>query len=128
MEKSPSELRLLLVDPKRVELTPYNGVPHLLTPVVVETDKVVPLLKALIAEMFKRYRHLEQFGVRNISSYNAQTKEKMPYLVLVVDELADLMMTSSFDVEQSRAEWPTRKGHRHPFGHRHAATVSGCLD
>ena len=101
MEKSPSELRLLLVDPKRVELTPYNGVPHLLTPVVVETDKVVPLLKALIAEMFKRYRHLEQFGVRNISSYNAQTKEKMPYLVLVVDELADLMMTSSFDVEQS---------------------------
>jgi DNA segregation ATPase FtsK/SpoIIIE-like protein len=101
MEKSPSELRLLLVDPKRVELTPYNGIPHLLTPVVVETDKVVPLLKALIAEMFKRYRHLEQVGVRNISSYNAQAKEKMPYLVLVVDELADLMMTSSFDVEQS---------------------------
>ncbi len=101
VEKSPSELRLLLVDPKRVELTPYNGIPHLLTPVVVETDKVVPLLKALIAEMFKRYRHLEQVGVRNISSYNAQAKEKMPYLVLVVDELADLMMTSSFDVEQS---------------------------
>lgn len=101
VEKSPSELRLLLVDPKRVELTPYNGIPHLLTPVVVETDKVVPLLKALIAEMFKRYRHLEQVGVRNISSYNSQAKEKMPYLVLVVDELADLMMTSSFDVEQS---------------------------
>ena len=101
VEKSPSELRLLLVDPKRVELTPYNGIPHLLTPVVVETDKVVPLLKALIAEMFKRYRHLEHVGVRNISSYNAQAKEKMPYLVLVVDELADLMMTSSFDVEQS---------------------------
>ena len=101
MEKSPSELRLLLVDPKRVELTPYNGIPHLLTPVVVETDKVVPLLKALIAEMFKRYRHLEHVGVRNIASYNANATEKMPYLVLVVDELADLMMTSSFDVEQS---------------------------
>ncbi len=101
MEKSPSELRLLLIDPKRVELTPYNGIPHLLTPVVVETDTVVPLLKALINEMFKRYRHLEQEGVRNIASYNAKAKEKMPYLVLVVDELADLMMTSSMEVEQS---------------------------
>jgi hypothetical protein len=101
MEKSPSELRLLLVDPKRVELTPYNGIPHLLTPVVVETDKVVPLFKALIVEMFKRYRHMEQLGVRNIASYNAKSTEKMPYLVLVVDELADLMMTASVEVEQT---------------------------
>ena len=101
VEKSPSELRLLLVDPKRVELTPYNGIPHLLTPVVVETEKVVPLLKALIVEMFKRYRHLEKIGVRNIASYNDKSKEKMPYLVVVIDELADLMMTSSFEVEQS---------------------------
>ncbi len=101
MEKSPSELRLLLVDPKRVELTPYNGIPHLLTPVVVETDKVVPLFKGLIVEMFKRYRYMEQMGVRNISSFNAKSTEKMPYLVLVVDELADLMMTSSLEVEQT---------------------------
>jgi DNA segregation ATPase FtsK/SpoIIIE-like protein len=101
MEKSPSELRLLLVDPKRVELTPYNGIPHLLTPVVVETDKVVPLFKAVIVEMFKRYRHMEQLGVRNIASYNAKSTEKMPYLVLVVDELADLMMTASVEVEQT---------------------------
>jgi hypothetical protein len=101
MEKSPSELRLLLVDPKRVELTPYNGIPHLLTPVVVETDKVVPLFKGLIVEMFKRYRHMEQLGVRNIASYNAKSTEKMPYLVLVVDELADLMMTASVEVEQT---------------------------
>ena len=101
MERSPSELRMLLIDPKRVELTPYNGIPHLLTPVVVETEKVVPLLKGLINEMFKRYRHLENEGVRNISSYNAKAKEKMPYLVLIVDELADLMMTSSLEVEQS---------------------------
>ena len=101
MEKSPSELRMLLIDPKRVELTPYNGIPHLLTPVVVETDTVVPLLKALINEMFKRYRHLEQEGVRNIASYNAKATEKMPYLVLIVDELADLMMTSSMEVEQA---------------------------
>lgn len=101
MEKSPSELRLLLVDPKRVELTPYNGIPHLLAPVVVETDKVVPLFKGLIVEMFKRYRHMEQLGVRNIASYNAKSTEKMPYLVLVVDELADLMMTASVEVEKT---------------------------
>jgi S-DNA-T family DNA segregation ATPase FtsK/SpoIIIE len=101
MEKSPSELRLLLIDPKRVELTPYNGIPHLLTPVVVETDRVVPLFKALIVEMFKRYRLMEQMGVRNIASFNAKSTEKMPYLVLVVDELADLMMTASVEVEQT---------------------------
>mgnify|MGYP001166463187 FL=1 len=100
-ENSPSELRLLLIDPKRVELTPFNGIPHLLTPVTVETTKVVPLLKALINEMLKRYKHMEQSGVRNIASYNSKSREKMPYLVVVIDELADLMMTSSIDVEQS---------------------------
>ena len=100
-ENTPSELRLLLIDPKRVELTPFNGIPHLLTPVIVETTEVVPLLKALINEMFKRYKHMEQSGARNISSYNSKTKEKMPYLVVVVDELADLMMSSSIEVEQS---------------------------
>ena len=100
-ENSPSELRLLLIDPKRVELTPFNGIPHLLTPVTVETAEVVPLLKALINEMLKRYKHMEQSGARNISSYNSKTKEKMPYLVVVIDELADLMMTSSVEVEQS---------------------------
>ena len=100
-ENSPSELRLLLIDPKRVELTPFNGIPHLLTPVTVETAEVVPLLKALINEMLKRYKHMEQSGARNISSYNSKTKEKMPYLVVVIDELADLMMTSSVELEQS---------------------------
>ena len=101
MEKSPAELRLLLVDPKRVELTPYNGIPHLLTPVVVETDQVVALLKGLIREMMSRYRRMEEIGVRNIDAYNNKAAEKMPYLVLGVDELADLMMSASFDVEQS---------------------------
>ncbi len=100
-ENSPSELRLLLIDPKRVELTPFNGIPHLLTPVTVETGEVVPLLKALINEMLKRYKHMEHSGSRNISSYNSKSKEKMPYLVVVIDELADLMMTSSVEVEQS---------------------------
>ena len=101
MEKTPAELRLLLIDPKRVELTPYNGIPHLLTPVVVETDEVVGLLKGLIAEMMNRYRRMEEAGVRNISSFNKKMPEQMPYLVVAVDELADLMMTASFDVEQS---------------------------
>ena len=101
MEKTPAEMRLLLVDPKRVELTPYNGIPHLLTPVVVETDEVVALLKGLIREMTQRYRRMEEVGVRNIDSYNARMPEHMPYLVIAVDELADLMMSASFDVEQS---------------------------
>ena len=101
MEKTPEDLRLLMVDPKRVELTPYNGIPHLATPVVVESDQVVPLLKGLIREMFTRYRKMEEVGARNIDSYNRRQPEKMPYIVLAVDELADLMMTSSFDVEQS---------------------------
>ena len=101
MEKTPAEMRLLLIDPKRVELTPYNGIPHLLTPVVVETNKVVGLLKGLIQEMMDRYRLMEQVGVRNIEAYNKRVPEKMPLLVVAVDELADLMMTAAFDVEQS---------------------------
>lgn len=101
MEKSPAEMRLLMVDPKRVELTPYNGVPHLLTPVVVETDKVVGLLKGLIQEMFNRYRRMEEVRVRNIDGYNKKRSEQMPYIVVAIDELADLMMTAAFDVEQS---------------------------
>ena len=100
-EKTPEEMRLLLVDPKRVELTPYNGIPHLLTKVVVETDQVVALLKGLIQEMLNRYRMMEEVGVRNIQSYNERMPEKMPYLVVAIDELADLMMSASFDVEQS---------------------------
>ena len=101
MERSPAEMRLLLIDPKRVELTPYNGIPHLLTPVVVETDKVVGLLKGLIGEMLDRYRRMEEVGVRNIDAYNRKVSEKMPLLVVAVDELADLMMSAAFDIEQS---------------------------
>ena len=100
-EKTPVEARLLLVDPKRVELTPYNGVPHLMAPVVVETDTVVGYLKGLIREMFDRYRQMEEVGVRNIEAYNKRAPDNMPYLCVVIDELADLMMTAAFDVEQS---------------------------
>ena len=101
MEKTPAELRLLLVDPKRVEMTPYNGIPHLITPVVVETDEVVGLLKGMINEMLNRYRLMEDAGVRNIATYNEKMPDKMPFLVIAVDELADLMMSAAFDVEQS---------------------------
>ena len=100
-EKTPVEARLLLVDPKRVELTPYNGIPHLMAPVVVETDTVVGYLKGLIREMFDRYRQMEEVGVRNIEAYNKRMPDNMPYLCVVIDELADLMMTASFDIEQS---------------------------
>ena len=98
----PSRVRMMLVDPKRVELTPYNGVPHLVTPVVVEPDQVVRLLRGAIQEMGRRYKLLEGAGVRNIVSYNKSAKatEAMPYFVICIDELADLMMTASFEVEQ----------------------------
>ena len=102
MEKTPAELRMLLIDPKRVELTPYNGIPHLLTPVVVNTDEVVGMLKGVISEMMDRYRRMEEIGVRNIESFNKKSSDdNMPFLLVVVDELADLMMTAAFDVEQA---------------------------
>ena len=101
MEKSPAEMRLLLVDPKRVELTPYNGIPHLMAPVIVETDQVVGYLRGLTREMLNRYRRMEEVGVRNIDGYNERMPDKMPLLVVAIDELADLMMSAAFDVEQS---------------------------
>tara|TARA_B110000014_G_C20123438_1_gene596611 strand:+ start:207 stop:2792 length:2586 start_codon:yes stop_codon:yes gene_type:complete len=101
MEKDPTEMQMILIDPKRVELTPYNGIPHLITPVIVETEKVVGILKGLIQEMMDRYRRMEEVGVRNISSFNDKGGTKMPYIIIAIDELADLMMTAAFDVEQS---------------------------
>ena len=101
MEKSPEKMRLIMIDPKRVELTPYNGIPHLLTPVVVDPIEVVDLLKSLINEMLERYKRMESIGARNIETYNQKTTNHMPYIVVTVDELADLMMTASFDVEKS---------------------------
>jgi len=101
MEQSPENMRLIMIDPKRVELTPYNGIPHLLTPVVVDPIEVVDLLKSLINEMLERYKRMEAIGARNIETYNQKSKDRMPYIVITVDELADLMMTASFDVEKS---------------------------
>ena len=94
---------MLLIDPKRVELTPYNGLPHLMAPVVVDPEESVRALKGIIGEMNRRYRRMEELGVRNIEGYrnHPQALEAMPYLVIAVDELADLMMTSSHEVEQT---------------------------
>jgi DNA segregation ATPase FtsK/SpoIIIE, S-DNA-T family len=97
---SPSDLKMILVDPKRVELKPYDDIPHLLTPVITEPEKCISALKWAVAEMERRYTALAEAGKRNIGDYN-QTKqnEGMPYIVIVIDELADLMMMAARDVE-----------------------------
>ena len=100
MTRPPDELRMIMVDPKRVELTPFNGIPHLVMPVIVEPDDVQPALRGLINEMTRRYKLMEEMGVRNIAGYNAKASEPMCFLVLIVDELADLMMTGGLEVEQ----------------------------
>ena len=99
--KPPDQLRMVMVDPKRVELTPFNGIPHLIAPVIVDVDEVNPMLRALMSEMLSRYKLMEDIGARNISAYNSKAKEPMPYLVLIVDELADLMMVGGFEIEQN---------------------------
>ncbi|MGH7197028.1 MAG: DNA translocase FtsK 4TM domain-containing protein [Candidatus Saccharimonadales bacterium] len=97
---SPSDLKLILVDPKQVELTPYNDIPHLLTPVIVEPEKCISALKWAVNEMERRYSLLAEEKVRNIQGYNAlKQDERMPYIVIVIDELADLMMLAARDVE-----------------------------
>ena len=101
LTKTPEQLRILMVDPKRVELTPFNGIPHLIGPVIVDAEEVNTALRGLIREMLGRYKLMEEVGARNIEGYNKRTKEKMPFLVLIVDELADLMMVGGFEVEQN---------------------------
>jgi S-DNA-T family DNA segregation ATPase FtsK/SpoIIIE len=97
---SPSDLKLILVDPKTVELTPYNDIPHLLTPVITEPEKCISALKWAVAEMERRYRTLSEQKKRSIGEYNElKTVEGMPYIVIVIDELADLMMMAARDVE-----------------------------
>lgn len=97
---APSNLKLILVDPKRVELTPYNNIPHLLTPVIVEPEKCISALKWAVAEMERRYKLFAEVGKRNIIEYNgSKPEETMPYIVIVIDELADLMVLAAKDVE-----------------------------
>ncbi len=99
-QNSPRDLKFLLVDPKRVELTVYNGIPHLLTEVVVEVDKTVNALKWMVSEMERRYKIFSKVGKRDIKSYNQEfKKERMPYIVVIIDELADLMSIAASEVE-----------------------------
>lgn len=96
----PSDLKLILVDPKQVELTPYNDIPHLLTPVINDPEKCISALKWAVAEMERRLKTMASVNRRNIEEYNnLKSEEGMPYIVIVIDELADLMMMAARDVE-----------------------------
>jgi S-DNA-T family DNA segregation ATPase FtsK/SpoIIIE len=116
---SPSELKLILVDPKQVEMAPYEDIPHLLTPIITEPEKTVSALKWAVNEMERRYKQMAALKIRNIKDYNAKVKSgghkiavadedgnmqqhedgAMPYIVIVIDEMADLMMVAKRDVE-----------------------------
>ena len=100
---TPAEVRFLMIDPKRIELSGYEGIPHLLHPVVVDPRLASKALNWAVREMERRYRLLEEAKVKNFDSYNKQTVEKIPYIVVIVDELADLMMVASKDVETAIA-------------------------
>jgi S-DNA-T family DNA segregation ATPase FtsK/SpoIIIE len=100
LSNSPADMRLVLVDPKRVELTGYNQIPHLLAPVVVDADQVVGALQWVIREMDVRYHTFAKMGVRNIAEYNRRSEDHLPFLVVVIDELADLMMLAPDDTER----------------------------
>lgn len=102
---SPKTLRLIMIDPKMLEFSMYNDIPHLLTPVITQAKQAVGVLQNLVNEMERRYKLMAQTKTKNIESYNAKMKEQgeetMPFIVIIIDELADLMMTSGKDVEFS---------------------------
>jgi S-DNA-T family DNA segregation ATPase FtsK/SpoIIIE len=105
LQNTPDSLRLLMVDPKRVELTQYNGIPHLLAPVIVDVERVVPVLRWVMREMDNRYRRFAKIGARNIDDYNQRVMKieeasTIPYIAVLVDELADLMMQAPEETER----------------------------
>jgi S-DNA-T family DNA segregation ATPase FtsK/SpoIIIE len=102
---SPVDLKMVMIDPKILELSAYEGIPHLLTPVITQPKEASWILQKLVEEMQRRYRILAERGVRNIDGYNktANSEEALPYVVVIVDELADLMMTAQREVEDSIA-------------------------
>lgn len=99
----PDDCKLIMIDPKMLELSIYQGIPHLLTPVITEPKKATTALKWVVKEMEKRYREMTEIGVRNISGFNdkasSESKKKMPYIVVIVDEMADLMMIAGKEIE-----------------------------
>jgi len=109
MRATPAEVRLILIDPKRIELNLYNGVPHLYVPVVTEAKEAASALHWAVGEMENRLKKLQKAGVRNISQYNAAIRDgkgaegatELPYLVIIIDELADLMMIAAKEVEDA---------------------------
>ena len=105
LNNTPDDLRLILVDPKRVELTGYNGIPHLLAPVVVEAEKVIGALQWMTREMDSRYQKFAETGVRNLNEFNdrmrSRNQKTLPYIVVVIDELADLMMLAPDETEST---------------------------
>ncbi|MHB8572358.1 MAG: DNA translocase FtsK [Candidatus Dormibacteria bacterium] len=104
MQYTPDMCRLLLIDPKRVELTPFNDIPHLMAPVVVEPEHAVGVLRWCISEMDRRYKLFASRGVRNIQAHNARAQvegdRRMPFIVVIIDELADLMMVAAGEIEE----------------------------
>ncbi|PJC28415.1 DNA translocase FtsK [Candidatus Shapirobacteria bacterium CG_4_9_14_0_2_um_filter_39_11] len=99
---TPAEVKFILVDPKRVELTQYNGIPHLLTPVIIEPDKVLSALRWAISEMDRRYKLFAEVGARNIDGYNELSGfAALPYILIIVDELADIIFYSPAEVEDA---------------------------
>jgi S-DNA-T family DNA segregation ATPase FtsK/SpoIIIE len=105
LQNSPDTLRLILVDPKRVELTQYNGIPHLLAPVIVDVDRVVATLRWIPREMDSRYRRFSGIGARNIEDYNQRVANQqdltpIPYIAVLIDELADMMMQAPEETER----------------------------
>ncbi len=101
--RTPEQLRLLLIDPKIVELKFYNDIPHLLTPVITESKRAFQALQYCLFEMERRYSLLDEVGVRDIASFNRKAAEKLPYIVIIIDELADLMATSGKELEATLA-------------------------
>ena len=104
LTRTPSQVRLAMIDPKMLELSIYEGIPHLWAPVVIETDKATGLLEALVSEMENRYKRLSRIGVRSIDEFNSRLTpesedERLPYIVVFIDELADLMLTVSREIE-----------------------------
>ncbi len=105
---NPSEVRLIMVDPKRVELTGYNGIPHLLTPVIVEIDKILSALRWAMNEMENRYKKFAAVGVRNIDGFNELSGfQAMAYIIIFIDELADLMAYAPVEGRLSREHTPS---------------------
>jgi len=99
---TPAEVKFILVDPKRVELTQYNGIPHLLTPVIIDPEKVLSALKWAISEMDRRYKLFAEVGVRNIEAYNELSGfAALPYILIIVDELADIILYAPAEVEDA---------------------------